>query len=435
MTLAHRKVGHRMSTEQHGNGDRGQADAEPAISRDATLAADVDARGLADDVPERQRAVLLTGATGYLGGFLLADLLSGTDALVYCLVRGDSLNEAGARLTGVLARHGVDAREAERLRVVHGSLTKRRLGLSDDAYLELARSIDAIYHCGAWVNLIAGYPALRGSNVVGTVEVLRLATRLRKVPVHHVSTVGVLMRAYEDGVGPVAEDHPLPPPGGVGYCQSKWVAERLVHQAAERGVPVTVHRPGVVLADSRTGLGSASDWFMRLTTVSVRAGCSPAHDFLLSVGPADFTSRSIVELSRRPQSVGRVFHNVLPEPMAFEEYFRIVESCGYRVPTVPYAEWLSAIKGLTGVDRATVRIAESLPRILLSPRNGIPTYPTSDATTAAVRSSATPPSLDRAYFARMLTELVRQGELPPPERVAARSTEKANAHIARDTAS
>ncbi|MFI9005839.1 thioester reductase domain-containing protein [Actinosynnema sp. NPDC053489] len=398
-----------MSLEQHSTDDRGRADVESTVSRDATLAADVDVRGLADDVPERSRAVLLTGATGYLGGFLLADLLSGTDAQVHCLVRADSPGEARTRLRGVLARRGIGGHRAERVRVVHGSLTKRRLGLTDDAHRELARGIDAIYHCGAWVNLIAGYPTLRGGNVGGTLEVLRLATRLRKKTVHHVSTVGVLIQAYEDGAGPLPEDRPLPPPGGVGYFQSKWVAERLVHQAAERGVPVTVHRPGVVLADSATGLGSASDWFMRLTAVSVRAGCSPAYDFPLSVAPADFTSRSIVELSRRPRADERVFHNFLPRPMSLDEYFRVVDSCGYRVPSVPHAQWLAAVKGLRGVDRATVRIAESLPQILLRPRNGNPTYPTSDATAAALGSSVTPPSLDRAYFTRMLADLARQG--------------------------
>ncbi|MEV6823384.1 thioester reductase domain-containing protein [Amycolatopsis sp. NPDC051102] len=408
-----------MSIERHSTDDHAQEDVESTISRDATLAADVDAQGL-DDVPGRPRSALLTGATGYLGGFLLADLLSGTDTVVHCLVRGDSPDEAGARLRGALARHGVDEGEAERVRVVHGSLTKRRLGLTDDAYLELARGIEAIYHCGAWVNLIAGYPALRGSNVGGTVEVLRLATRVRRTPVHHVSTIGVLMTAYEAGAGPLSEDHPLPPPGGVGYFKSKWVAERLVRQAAERGVPVTVHRPGVVLADSSTGLGSASDWFMRLTAVSVRAGCSPSYDFLLSLAPADFTSRSIVELSRRPQAAGRIFHNFLPEPMTLADYFSFVESCGYHVPAVPYPQWLATVKGLDGVDRATVRIAESLPRILLRPRNGVPTYGTSGATAAAIGSNVTPPPLDRAYFARMFAELVRQGELPPRKRTAVR---------------
>lgn len=292
--------------------------------------------------------------------------------------------------------------------------------MTDDAYLELARHVDAIHHCGAWVNLVADYPILRGSNVGGTLEVLRLATCLRRIPVHYVSTVGVLMGAYEDGAGPLAEDDPLPPPGGVGYCRSKWVAERLVRQAVERGVPVTIHRPGLVLADSTTGLGSASDWFMRLTAASVRAHCSPAHDFLLPVGTADFTSRCVVELSRSPRAVGRVFHDILPEPMAFEEYFRLVESCGYRVPTVPYGQWLAAVRALEGVDRGTVRIAEWLPRILPSPRDGTPTHATADVTAAALGPGVAPPSLDRAYFARMLGELVRHGVLPPVQRAAAR---------------
>lgn len=117
-----------MSIGQRGADAREQVDVESGISADAVLPADVDARGLAEDVPGRPRSILLTGATGYLGGFLLADLVSRTDALVHCLVRGDSPEEARTRLVGALTKHGVAPREAERVRVVHGSLTKRRLG-------------------------------------------------------------------------------------------------------------------------------------------------------------------------------------------------------------------------------------------------------------------------------------------------------------------
>ncbi|GGZ39622.1 hypothetical protein GCM10010387_37420 [Streptomyces inusitatus] len=102
--------------------------------------------------------------------------------------------------------------------VVRGSLGRPRFGLSEAEYRELAEVAGAVYHCGAWVNLVSGYEAVRGSNVTGTLQALEFADRAGGVPVHHVSTLGVLLRRFAEGVGPIAiRDRPVAVyrPGGV----------------------------------------------------------------------------------------------------------------------------------------------------------------------------------------------------------------------------
>ncbi|WP_053174338.1 thioester reductase domain-containing protein [Nonomuraea sp. SBT364] len=389
------------------------ADLEARIRPDTVLPGDVAPAPGAEPVPRPGRAVLLTGATGYLGGFLLAELLLRSDGPIYCLVRKDT-KEALNRVAASLSARGADPRGVRRLTMVRGNLAAPRLGLSDGQHLELARTVDAIYHCGAMVNMVAGYPLLKKPNVDGTMEILRLAGRVRPLPVHYVSTVGVLMGGYAAGLGAMAEEDPLPGPGGNGYCVSKWVVERLIRQAADRGLPVTVHRPGAILPDSATGLCSSSDWLTQITVASVLAGCSPDHDFLLPVGTADFTSRCIVELASRPESAGRVFHIIQREPLRLTDYFDRVASCGYRVPTVSYDTWVTAVRALNSVGPGLVRIAETLPRILLSPPIGRPAYATATALTAVLGNTVAPPPLDRRYFTTLLGGLARTGALPPP---------------------
>ncbi|GHE84232.1 thioester reductase domain-containing protein [Streptomyces fumanus] len=365
------------------------------ITDDLRLPAEIDASAL-PDVPQRPpESILLTGATGFLGGFLLADLLDATRARIRCLVRGESVAQARERLADQLRDRELPVRLMSRVDIVLGSLAKPRFGLTDEEFTDLSRDIDAIYHCGAWVNLLASYPILRGCNVSGTREILRLATRTRRIPVHHVSTMGVI------GADPVAGT------GVSGYCATKWVAERLVAGAGDRGTPTTVYRPGVILADSRTGLVGRSDWFVHLTMASIRAGCAPDHPGLLPVGTVDFTSRAIVDLSLSRSARGQVFHVIDPEPLPFRSYFQGFADAGADLPLVPFDTWLERLRDAgDAVPRSTLRLAgETLRQMMPAPGRD-----TAGPTAAATHRA--PPALDTAYFRRMLTFLDREVMLP-----------------------
>jgi thioester reductase-like protein len=365
------------------------------ITDDLRLPAEIDASSLTD-VPERPpERILLTGATGFLGGFLLADLLEATDARIHCLVRAESAAQARERLAAQLRARDVPTHHMSRVDVVLGSLAKPRLGLTDEEFSDLSRDIDVIYHCGAWVNLLASYPILRGCNVTGTLEILRLATRTRRIPVHYVSTMGVLPAAQ--GAGAEVS----------GYCATKWVAEQLVARAADRGSPTMVHRPGVILADSRTGLVGKSDWFVHLTTASIRAGCAPDHPGLLPVGTVDFTSRAIVDLSLSQRAEGQVCHVIHPEPLPFRAYFQGFADAGVDLPLVPFDTWLERLRDLGDeVPRSTLRLAgETLRQMIPAPGQGT-------AGPTAASTHRTPPALDAGYFRRMLDFLNRDALLP-----------------------
>jgi thioester reductase-like protein len=294
-------------------------------------------------------AVLLTGATGFLGGYLLRELLIQTKADVYCLVRARDTEDAQARLAAKAESWSLpDASIFARIIPVVGDLQEPLFGLSGDDYDTLARRVDAIYHCGADVNFVRSYEVLKPSTVVGTTEVLRLAARFKTKPVHHVSSLAVFGSPVYQGKAMIYENDALAESRGlaIGYFQTKWVAERLVMIGRQRGIPASVYRPGLIAAHSATGDSKLGDLLPLMIRGCIQLGLAPALDALqLDLMPVDEVSRVIVRLSCQPESLGKAFNLVAPNPFTWEQVFRVIGESGYAIKRIPYGEWRLALRG------------------------------------------------------------------------------------------
>src|SRR5262245_14389304 len=139
--------------------------------------------------PSAPKAVLLTGATGFLGAHLLQELTCHTAATIYCLVRARDGHEAQQRLQTNFARYFAHTLASERVRPVVGDLTEPRLGLSPQTFAALAREMDSIIHNGAQLHHLAPYAQLKASNVSSTVAMLHLATTTKPKWIHYISTL------------------------------------------------------------------------------------------------------------------------------------------------------------------------------------------------------------------------------------------------------
>eukprot|EP00911_Craspedida_sp_UC1_P002464 UC1_evm1s1834 len=125
---------------------------------EVTLDVDIDGRGRVYDAAKDPAHVFLTGATGFLGAFLAAEILNRhKKAIVTCLVRGADADAAKDRVVTNMRRHAVwsDAFEP-RLKAVCGDLGKPKLGLSESEFAEIAEKTDVIFHNGAMVHWV--YP-------------------------------------------------------------------------------------------------------------------------------------------------------------------------------------------------------------------------------------------------------------------------------------
>jgi thioester reductase-like protein len=323
---------------------RAEAVLDPTIQPVSRIPADTSAQ------PNR---ILLTGATGFLGAFLLRDLLEHTDATIHCLVRAPSLGEGVNRIAANMQAYWLwNDSYPTRIVPVLGDLGQPRLNLDASDFQELAEQIDAIYHNGALVNFVYPYPLLKAANVEGTSELIRLACLERVKPIHFVSTLSVFPLVDLSGLGEALEEKSLEQPELLldGYSQSKWVAERRLLEARARGLPVSIYRPARITGDSRTGMGEAEDLMWKLIGQCIRSGKTPAIEVQVDMTPVDYASRAIVALSAQSHWTGKTFHLANPSPISWRRLCDWIRQRGYPLEEVPVETWKDQVGAQVGSE-------------------------------------------------------------------------------------
>ncbi len=322
------------------DGGIGAYDSDVDLIAEATLPSDIQIGSHLKPAATSPASIFLTGATGFLGSYLLAEFLQTLDADVYCLVRASDEESGKRRLHDSLVSYGLWRKEYEpRIRVMVGDLALPAFGLNDEKYKELAEKIDVIYHNGAELNLIQPYSALKPVNVSSVEETLRLACHTRIKPVHYVSTIAVFFSSGGARPEPVSEtDYPDPAELRGGYMQTKWVAEQLIRQAHERGIPCSIYRPGVITGDSRTGATNTIDLASRLVKGSYQLGMVPDRNMSINVVPVDYVSRGIAHLSLWQDAPGQIFHLTNPQSTPLNNLLNWSGTAGH-LCEVSYKEW------------------------------------------------------------------------------------------------
>jgi len=291
---------------------------------------------------EQAHRLFFTGATGFLGAFLIDELLRQTAADLYCLVRASSLAEGRERLRENLQQYGLWHESlSQRLIPVLGDLAEPLFGLSPRAFADLAQTVEVIYHNGALVHFMLPYRTLKAPNVLGTQEVLRLASQGRIKPVHYVSSTYVFSRAEYDHDTLLREQDPPKHTTHytLGYTQSKWVAEQLVLEAGRRGLPVSIYRIGRVGGHSQTGACQLNDLLWKFIQASILIQSAPQFDLTVELSPVDYISKALVHLSRQEAMQGKIFHIVNQQELRSTQLVEWMKPAGRQVSLEPYPQW------------------------------------------------------------------------------------------------
>jgi len=286
--------------------------------------------------------ILLTGATGFLGTHLLNELLKQTHANIYCLVRASNVQQGIEKIQKSLERYLLcNPPISNRIIPVLGDLSQPFLGLASNEFYALASKIDIIYHNGASTNLVYPYSALKAVNVLSMQEILRLACIIKVKPVHFVSTIGVFSSNIYERATVIREQDELPDSESLseGYDQSKWVAEKLAMTAYSRGLPVYIYRPGFISGDSKMGICNSADLLHRMLKGCIQMGKTPDLDMMIYMTPVDYISQAILHLSKQKELVGKAFHLVNPQPIAWNQLCDFIRSCGCSLERIPYKPW------------------------------------------------------------------------------------------------
>jgi long-chain acyl-CoA synthetase len=243
-------------------------------------------------------AVLLTGATGFVGMEILTRWLERSNRPVYAIVRADDDEKAAERLKpGLESAFGDGDRHEDRLIALAGDVEQPGLGISPDKCAELAREVDVVIHSAASVSFTLGLEESRRINVEGTRNMLDLAEQCESLErFTYVST------AYVAGTHPgVFREDQLQEGQEFrnAYEQTKFEAERLV-QGRSRRLPVQVLRPSIVVGERPSGWTSSFNVLYAPLKAFAR-GAFPAvparEDAPVDVVPVDYVADAAYELS------------------------------------------------------------------------------------------------------------------------------------------
>jgi thioester reductase-like protein len=227
---------------------------------DDTLISRFRSRTFKKDSPQK---VLLTGATGFLGSFLLTQLLI-LGHNVVCIVRESktatpmSRVESAAVYFGCRKRWPIDAR----LKCIAGDISKARLGLSESDYRRLLFDCDVIVHNAAQVNAVLPFSSLVAPNVLSTCHLLTLALESGCSRFCFVSSMSAVSMSNS------------------GYAETKRASEDLVTrlQCAVPNLSTVIIRPGSIGMSSSTGALSANDVVIQVVQAVARLQCIPDTD-------------------------------------------------------------------------------------------------------------------------------------------------------------
>lgn len=308
------------------------SDAGEVADGDGTLAdADIElplgpvAGSAAPDRPD----VLLTGATGFIGSFLLHELLRVPHRRVHCLVRARDVTHAWQRIRTAAQRYALP--EPDRARVV----LARELRDVD------AAAVGYVLHCAARVVFTEPYRVLREDNVLPLVELVRW---MRAAAVADLGLVSSTAATGESlgGRHRITEtrQQPLDPLQG-GYGVSKWVGERILERAEWDGLRVRVFRPGYVLGATATGACNPRDFLWRLLASGLAVGAHPADDRALPVAPVDLVAAAVAELTPQPGSAGRAYHLAAETAVSPRQLFELLG----RTEAIPIERWQRLVAG------------------------------------------------------------------------------------------
>ncbi|MFD0201597.1 MULTISPECIES: non-ribosomal peptide synthetase family protein [Saccharothrix] len=379
----------------------------PEMRADAIPPDDIEPRHPVRTGPAQR--VLLTGATGFLGAHLLAELLSRTDAEVHCLVRAETPDVALARVRANLRRAHLNVPEERLARVVPviGDMSRPLLGLPRKDFDALAESVDAIYHNGAVMNFVLTYQWMMPPHVGSTVDVLRLATRYSTKPVHLMSTLGVFLGVNYDKQLVTEADRPEDPTGlDTGYHTTKWVADMMGVLARDRGVPLSIHRIAAIVGDVRTGTAKTESYLSRQIATCAHAGAVPTTPDVIDMLPVDRLAGAIAGISTTPSALGRDFHYYRADGFSYADLGEVLTAKGYPTRLLEYADWRSLM--LESPDSAFGPLAFGL----TTTHRAHPVFDCSATWAAAASVGVEFPPADAEMIARHVDFLAAAGVLP-----------------------
>ncbi|CAF4158741.1 unnamed protein product [Rotaria sp. Silwood2] len=296
------------------------------------------------DINRSPSIIFITGTTGFVGAFLLSQMLKvyPLTCKFLCLVRCQTfINPLDRIRENMMFLQIWNDDFREQIIALRGDLTKYHFGFDDASYEDLANKTDIIIHCAAIVNFVLPYKALYDTNVNGTREIIRFAGHPSTfIPIKYISTMSLLPHGMKHDI---SIDNIRPDHLNNGYTQSKWVSETLMAKAAHMGIPVNIYRLGSIGSNTQTGACNKHDLNTLFISTIMKIGYYPLKIVKTKLNqlPVDLAAQAIISSDKiQSDTYGNIYYIVNKnEEIPFEDIVKCICKCGIKIESISDDEW------------------------------------------------------------------------------------------------
>jgi thioester reductase-like protein len=288
----------------------------------------------------KKNSILLTGATGLIGSYLLSIfLLNGHK--VYALVRDRNEKDAKARLIDRLGFWNSSIAH-NNLSAIVGDITDVRLGLNSRTISKVIKEIDEVFHCAAITNINWPYEKIQKVNVEGTQNVFDLAyaciNQGGHIKVNHLSTAylyGDYEKEFSENELKVGQQFKNT------YERSKFEAEKLVGKYRQKGLWIDIFRPSIVIGESRTGkIFKFKNMYQLIDLCKLNLfDVLPLAGAFVNLVPIDLTSKAIYIMSTKTVAKNKTYHPFPLNQIPIDKIIELGSSIfGFKKPSIVPSE-------------------------------------------------------------------------------------------------
>lgn len=370
-----------------------------------------------------RKNIFVTGATGFLGIFLIKELLRNKDIHLFCLVRGKSQLLAENRLEDCFIHYfnSIPADWKERIHVFKGDLLENDFGISSSDYEILANLTDQIIHAAADINLAKDYSDLVGTNVNSTERIVKFANKGKLKEIHYVSTLAV--SGYSTGniyTVFTEDDFNCGQLFISNYEKTKFEAEKLIRKFFDENGTGRIYRSSHIAADLENGKFQRNTGqnriFQIIKGMLILKQIPKNYLEEISFSYVDIIARGIVNSCMDILASDKVcLHMENDSAVPFSSIVKMLQNMGYTIETVELSTFRRAIIHFEGLkqDREIIDLMSMwIERYFNFPRKI--SYSNRYSADVLAQSGLYFPKVDYEWFVNMINEGIKAGYLQLP---------------------